>query len=142
MSGTNSEVAGVLSATSSMKTENANRTVMPSVTFSPHSAFTSDLGPWTEVTRLGRQPEPDDAEQAQPETRADDVEEVVERASTHQHAERHVRVRMIAARVPHLVPLQPTASHQGRCHGVDWVDTSTPLFPEGISGIESLWSVL
>jgi len=38
MSGTDSEVAGVLSAMSNMKTENASRTVMPSVTFSPESA--------------------------------------------------------------------------------------------------------
>ena len=48
MSGTNSDVAGVLSATSSMNTENASRTVMntenasrtvmPSVTFSPDAA--------------------------------------------------------------------------------------------------------
>jgi len=38
MSGTDSDVAGVLSAMSSMKTEKASRTVMPSVTFSPESA--------------------------------------------------------------------------------------------------------
>jgi len=38
MRGTDSDVAGVLSAMSNMKTENASRTVMPSVTFSPESA--------------------------------------------------------------------------------------------------------
>ena len=37
MSGTNSEVAGMLSAISSMKTEKASSTVMPSVIFSPES---------------------------------------------------------------------------------------------------------
>ena len=31
---------------------------------------------------------------------------------------------------------------QGRCHGWTGMDTSTRLFPEGVSGIESLWSVL
>lgn len=38
MSGTNSEVAGILSAISSMNTEKASNTVNPSVTFSPLSA--------------------------------------------------------------------------------------------------------
>ena len=34
-------------------------------------------------------------------------------------------------------------SCQGRCHGVDWGGHGHPtLFPEGVSGIESLWSVL
>ena len=37
MSGTNSEVAGILSAISSMNTEKASSTVMPSVIFSPES---------------------------------------------------------------------------------------------------------
>jgi len=37
MSGTNSEVAGMLSAIINMKTENANNTVIPSVIFSPES---------------------------------------------------------------------------------------------------------
>ena len=37
ISGTNSEVAGILSAISNIKTENANRTVMPRVIFSPES---------------------------------------------------------------------------------------------------------
>ena len=37
ISGTNSDVAGMLSAMSSMKTEKARRTVMPRVIFSPES---------------------------------------------------------------------------------------------------------
>ena len=37
ISGTNSDVAGILSAISNIKTENANKTVMPSVIFSPLS---------------------------------------------------------------------------------------------------------
>lgn len=37
ISGTNSEVAGILSAMSNMNTEKANRTVIPSVIFSPES---------------------------------------------------------------------------------------------------------
>lgn len=37
ISGTNSDVAGIFSAISNMKTENASKTVMPSVIFSPES---------------------------------------------------------------------------------------------------------
>jgi len=37
MSGTNSDVGGMFSATNSMKTEYDRRTVIPSVTFSPAS---------------------------------------------------------------------------------------------------------
>ena len=37
MSGTNSDVAGILSAMSNIKTENASSTVMPRVIFSPES---------------------------------------------------------------------------------------------------------
>jgi len=54
---------------------------------------------------VGWQPEPGDGEQAEPEARTDDVEQVVEGTAPYHQAERHVRVRLLAARVQHLVAL-------------------------------------
>jgi len=54
---------------------------------------------------LGRQPEPGDAQHAEPQTRTDDVEQVVQSSTPNRQVERHVRVRLVAARIRHLVAL-------------------------------------
>ena len=59
------------------------------------------------LSGLGRQPEPEQTEHGQPETRADDVEQVVERSTSYDDGERDVRVRLDAASVADLVATDP-----------------------------------
>ena len=55
------------------------------------------------LARVGRQPEAEQGEDCEPETGEDDVEEVVERATSHVHVEGDVRVGFRAACVEDLV---------------------------------------
>ena len=64
------------------------------------------------LAAVRRQPESEQAENAEPETRKDDVEEVVQRPSTHEEEERHVRVRLDAAGVEDFVPLRHAPSRK------------------------------
>ena len=109
MSGTNSDVAGMFSAIISMKTENASRTVIPSVIFSRgghvlgnHQHEDGERQQNGDSERnlfagVGRQPEPDQTEHGQPQTRKYDVEE-------------------------HLEPLsQPSLRHQPACRSASTI---------------------
>ena len=57
------------------------------------------------LARVSRKPEPEQAEHGQPQARENDVEQVVESAPAHHYRERHIRVRLDAASVSNLIPL-------------------------------------
>ena len=53
---------------------------------------------------VSRKPEPEQAQNGQPQARKYDVEQVVESAPAHHYRERHIRVRLDAASVSDLIP--------------------------------------
>jgi len=78
---------------------------------------------------VGRQPEPDQAERSQPETRKDDVEEIVESSAADDDCESDVRVRLHTTRVNDLIAFD-----------TDW--KQLPLAVEYVVGqVNRSWSI-
>lgn len=118
MRGTESDVAGMISATSSMKTVRDSSTVIPAggdtstLASSPLPLPSShEVCGWGLLTqrdllpRVGRQQEDQQCQRGDEHAGHEEIEAVVERPPPHHHREGHVRVRLLAAVIEALVPL-------------------------------------